>query len=70
MAAYERAEMQIYDNERIRQFIYAQREFNKLHDLISAYVIGTIELGRLPGKEELNTHSGGCGCGGNCGCSH
>ncbi len=62
----ESVERSLYENDVIRQFLFAQREFSQLHNLISQYYVKTIELNRLPKPKELKT--GGCGCGGSCGC--
>jgi cell fate (sporulation/competence/biofilm development) regulator YlbF (YheA/YmcA/DUF963 family) len=64
---YEQDERGLYDNAAIRQFLYAQREFNSLLQTIDQYVAKAIELDRLPEPSELKKN-GGCGCGGNCGC--
>lgn len=64
--AYEMEEYKLYKNPIARKFLYAQREFEQVHDFISQYVIKTIELDRIPTVEDFA--SGGCGCGGNCGC--
>ncbi|THF76074.1 YlbF family regulator [Cohnella fermenti] len=65
MNEYEQAEQALYENEVIRKFLYAQREFNQLHDLVSQYFRLTVQLNRLPESSELP--KGGCGCGGSCG---
>lgn len=63
---YQQMENALYDNSTIRRFLYAQREFSQVHNLISQYFTKTIELDRLPEPNELK--KGGCGCGGSCGC--
>ncbi|AOZ91917.1 YlbF family regulator [Paenibacillus crassostreae] len=63
---YEQEESDLYKNDVIRKFLYAQREFSQLHSLVSQYFTKTIELDRVPEAKELK--KGGCGCGGNCGC--
>lgn len=68
MDEYDREEGALYENPIIRKFLYAQREFNQLHDLVSQYLRKTVELNRLPEPKELK--KGGCGCGGSCGCNH
>lgn len=65
VAAYEQAELALYENEIIRQFMYAQRELSQLHEMVSKYFTLTIELNRLPEPDELK--KAGCGCGGSCG---
>lgn len=63
----EHMELKIYENQVIRQFLYARREITKIHDAVSQYFVKAVELNRLPRREELSLKSG-CGCGGNCGC--
>lgn len=65
---YEREERALYENPVIRRFIYAQREFGNLHQLISQFFTKTIEQNRLPKPGELK--KGSCGCGGSCGSGH
>jgi len=65
---YEQAELALYDNDLIRRFLHAQRQFTQLHNAISQYFTKTVEYNRLPDAKELKT--GGCGCGGNCGGNH
>ena len=67
-SAYEQAELALYGNDVIRQFMYAQREFTNLHQMVSKYVTMTIELDRLPEASELK--KAGCGCGGSCGAGY
>ncbi|MFB9275149.1 YlbF family regulator [Cohnella cellulosilytica] len=68
IARYEQEERALYDNDVIRKFLYAQREFGQLHDRISQYFTKTIELDRLPESGDLK--KGDCGCGGSCGSGH
>jgi cell fate (sporulation/competence/biofilm development) regulator YlbF (YheA/YmcA/DUF963 family) len=63
---FEQEDYNLFQNQTIRQFIYAQKEFERIHSLVSTYVVKSIELNRLP--EEADFQSNGCGCGGNCGC--
>lgn len=65
---HQQEELALYDNSVIRKFMYAQREFNQMHSLISQYFTKTVELNRLPESSELK--KGGCGCGGSCGGDH
>lgn len=66
--AYEQAELALYENDVIRQFMYAQREFSNLHQMVSKYFTMTVELDRVPEMSELK--KAGCGCGGSCGAGH
>ncbi|MBS4219531.1 YlbF family regulator [Bacillus sp. FJAT-49711] len=62
---YNEEELELFNNDRIRQFLYAQREFNDLQSIINQYFQKTVELGTLPKRREIK--KGGCGCGGSCG---
>ncbi len=66
--AFEQEERALYDNEAIRKFLYAEREFTRLQNLVNLYFTKTLELNRLPLPGELQ--AGGCGCGGSCGSGH
>lgn len=66
--SYEQEERALYDNEAIRKFLYAEREFTRLQNLVNLYFTKTLELNRLPLPGELK--AGGCGCGGSCGSGH
>ncbi|MHA0857061.1 YlbF family regulator [Paenibacillus sp. CMAA1364] len=66
--AFEEEEGEMYKDDVIRQFLFAQREFSQLHSLVSQYFTKTVELNRLPEHNELK--KGGCGCGGNCSGGH
>ncbi|MBS4209412.1 YlbF family regulator [Bacillus sp. FJAT-50079] len=59
--AYDQAERALYDYDVIRQYLYAQREFNQLHTIISQFFTKTLELNRLPSRSELK--KAGCGSG-------
>lgn len=63
---YEQEERALYNNDVIRRFLYAQKEFNQLHNSISKYFTTAIELNKIPETSEMQ--AGGCGCGGSCGC--
>jgi cell fate (sporulation/competence/biofilm development) regulator YlbF (YheA/YmcA/DUF963 family) len=49
-----------------RGFMDAQEELHQVQESIQQYVTKTLELGRVPAEEEMD--SGSCGHG--CGCSH
>jgi len=66
--AFEQEEQALYDNESIRKFLYAEREFTRLQNLVNLYFTKTLELNRLPLPDELK--ASGCGCGGSCGSGH
>lgn len=64
---YEQAEIELFSNDKIRQFLHAQRQFSNIHEMISQFVIKTMEYNRVPEPHEIKGLSS-CGCGGNCGC--
>lgn len=66
IASYEKEEQTLYGNDSIRRFLLAQREFNKIHHLVSQFFIKAIELNRVPELKDLDRDTS-CGCGGNCG---
>lgn len=56
----------VYTHPVSRDFLYANREFDKVKDWVTQSVIKTIELGRIPDEEDL--FGGRCACGSSCGC--
>jgi len=52
-----------------RGYLDAQEEMHQLQHSITKFVNKTLELGRLPTEEDLESGHGGCGHGG-CGCHH
>ena len=56
----------LLNNPVARGFMDAQEELHQVQESIQQYVIKTLELGRVPSEEEMD--SGSCGHG--CGCSH
>lgn len=69
---FESARDALYSNEIAREFLTAQRELENLQKEIGKYVGATIELGRVPTAEDLESKNGGGCCGGGdgggCGC--
>jgi len=63
---FEREREAILNNPVARGFLDAQEELNQLQESIQTQVAKTLELGRLPQPEDLD--SGSCGHG--CGCHH
>jgi cell fate (sporulation/competence/biofilm development) regulator YlbF (YheA/YmcA/DUF963 family) len=64
---FESARNTLLENEIARDFLSSQRELEALQKEISKYVVGTIELGRIPTAEDLADKGSCCG-GGGCGC--
>ncbi|MCC2685224.1 MAG: hypothetical protein K0R75_2123 [Paenibacillaceae bacterium] len=60
-AGYEREERAVYGNDVIRQYLYANREFDQLKQMIDQYFSKTVETGRVPGGRELIRPIRGCG---------
>jgi len=56
----------LLNNPVARGFMDAQEELHQVQESIQQYVTKTLELGRVPSEEEMD--SGSCGHG--CGCSH
>jgi cell fate (sporulation/competence/biofilm development) regulator YlbF (YheA/YmcA/DUF963 family) len=66
ISAFEKDRESLLNNPVARGFLDAQQELHSVHESINQLVSKTLELGRLPTEEELE--SGGCGDG--CGCGH
>jgi cell fate (sporulation/competence/biofilm development) regulator YlbF (YheA/YmcA/DUF963 family) len=60
-ASYERDERTLYANDVIRQYMYANREFGLLKQMIDQYFAKTVETGHIPGGRELVRPIRGCG---------
>jgi cell fate (sporulation/competence/biofilm development) regulator YlbF (YheA/YmcA/DUF963 family) len=66
IADFEKHRDALLQNPVARNFLDAQEELHDVQHSVQQYVTKTLELGRLPTEEDLN--SGGCGHG--CGCGH
>ena len=66
---FEKRRDAVVSNPVIREFLDAQRALGDLQSNLSAWIEKTIELGRLPDPDELES-GGCCGGGGSCGCHH
>ena len=64
---FERQREAVVANSVTRGFLDAQNALGELQSHLSAWIGKTIELGRHPDPDELE--SGGC-CSGSCGCNH
>ena len=64
---FEEARESLLDNDLVREFMEAQQNLQALQQTINKYVGMTMELGRVPQPEDMESSSGGC-CGGGCGC--
>ncbi|MGB0993473.1 MAG: YlbF family regulator [Akkermansiaceae bacterium] len=65
---FEEARGQLLDNEVAREFMEAQQSLQSLQQTIGKYVGMTMELGRVPEPEDMQSNDGGGCCGGGCGC--
>ncbi len=65
IADFEQHRDRVLQNPVARGFLDAQEELHQFQQSVHHYVNKTLELGRLPTEEEVN--SGG-GCGGGCSC--
>jgi len=63
---YDQHREALLNNPVARGFMDAQEELHQVQESIQQYVTKTLELGRVPSEEEMD--SGSCGHG--CGCSH
>lgn len=68
IAAFESEREALLNNPVARGFLEAQEEMHNVHQSINQFVSKTLELGRLPAKEDFEG-DGHCGHGG-CGCGH
>ena len=66
ISAFEKQRETLLSNPVARGFLDAQEELNEIQESIQQHVSKTLELGRLPKSEDLE--SGSCGSG--CGCHH
>lgn len=64
---FKEEQYQLLQNDVIRQFLFAQKQFEDVHNEISERIIKTVELGRIPTDADLK--KGSCGCGNEGGCS-
>jgi len=69
---FEDARDELMKNEVVTDFMEAQQSLQAIQKTVGKYVGMTLELGRVPEAEDLETAHGGGGCcgggGGGCGC--
>lgn len=63
IAAFEKERDTLFANENARGFLDAQDEMHQIQTTISKYVSKTLELGRVPESQDLESGSCGSGCG-------
>jgi cell fate (sporulation/competence/biofilm development) regulator YlbF (YheA/YmcA/DUF963 family) len=66
ISAFEKDRDALLNNPVARGFLGAQEQMHQVQKSVSQFVSKTIELGRLPTEDDMD--SGGCGEG--CGCGH
>lgn len=66
ISAFEKERDALLANPVARGFLDAQEQMHEFQETVNQLLSKTIELGRVPGPEEMD--SGGCGHG--CGCHH
>ena len=66
IAEFEKTREAFFANPVAKGFVDAQQQMHKMQDSVSKYVSKTLELGRVPAAEDME--SGSCGHG--CGCHH
>jgi len=64
---FEQGREALMNNPVARGFLEAQEEMHNVQHSIQKFIKKTIELGRMPSPEDLNSCGGG---GGGCGCGH
>jgi cell fate (sporulation/competence/biofilm development) regulator YlbF (YheA/YmcA/DUF963 family) len=65
IAAFNKERDALMNNPVARGFLDAQEEMHHVHESINKFVTKTLELGRMPTDEEMQS-----GCGDGCGCGH
>jgi cell fate (sporulation/competence/biofilm development) regulator YlbF (YheA/YmcA/DUF963 family) len=66
ISEFEKHREAFFANPVAKGFVDAQQQMHKMQDSVSKYVSKTLELGRVPAAEDME--SGSCGSG--CGCHH
>ena len=68
IAAFDKQRDSFFKNPIAKGFVDAQEELHNIQKQITTYVSKTLELGHVPGEEDLTSGGGSCGSG--CGCHH
>ena len=63
VADFEQHRTALFSNPVARDFLDAQEKLHQVQESVQKYVTKTLELGRLPGEEDLSEGSCGHGCG-------
>mgnify|MGYP001603326196 CR=1 FL=1 len=62
IADFEENRTALLENANGRGFLDAQEQLHKIQDSVQQYISKTLELGRVPGEEDLGSCGHGCGC--------
>lgn len=63
IAEFEKTREAFFANPVAKGFVDAQQQMHKMQDSVSKYVSKTLELGRVPAAEDMESGSCGHGCG-------
>lgn len=63
IAEFEKHREEFFNNPIAKGFVDAQQQMHKVQDSVNKYVSKTLELGRVPSPEEMESGSCGSGCG-------
>lgn len=63
IAEFEKSREEFFNNPVAKGFVDAQQQMNKMQDTVSKYVSKTLESGRVPTADEMESGSCGSGCG-------
>jgi cell fate (sporulation/competence/biofilm development) regulator YlbF (YheA/YmcA/DUF963 family) len=63
---FEKHRAAVFANPVTRAFLDAQEEMHQVQESVQKYISKTLELGRMPGPDDLSEGS----CGHGCGCHH
>lgn len=63
IAEFEKHREEFFNNPIAKGFVDAQQQMHKVQDSVNKYVSKTLELGRVPSAEEMESGSCGSGCG-------
>ena len=62
IAEFEQQREVLASNPLARDFFSAQEQVQRVQEAVSRYVSRTLELGRVPGPDDLGSCGHGCGC--------
>ncbi len=63
IAEFEKNREEFFNNPIAKGFVDAQQQMHKVQDTVSKYVSKTLESGRVPSPDEMESGSCGHGCG-------